>query len=315
MKKNHLIISRSLPCGPLLSLLLASHAGAALLVYEGFTGYTGTLNETAPNANTIGLNQGIAYAGSAGTGPGNFSVVGGLTFGSLPTSGGAVSFNGTPASSVSGAQLATSYSGTLYTSYLINLSGRDTTTSGAGFELRLANDDASAGARFRTFSDSRSGTSVVPGVDYQGTDLSGISNSSAGTQLGLGTTYLVVGSFTRVGSGLTVGAPGIGSMYVFTSSQFEHMMSQADPTAYFNSLDASDVGTNQDQIHAFATETVTSSTYNMSSGNRMQFVNVKDAGIIDEIRFADSFLSVIPEPGSVLLAGIGAMALIGRRKR
>jgi hypothetical protein len=318
MKKTHSAFLRTLPSGVAATVLSALPVQGALLVYEGFTGYSGsTLAGKMPNANTVGLDTAVAYAGSAGDGPGNFSLVTGLTFSNLVTSGQAVSFNDTPANSVASARLAlqSNYNGPLYSSYLVNLSGKGT-GSNNGFEIRIANDDASGGARFRTFADTRTGTSNVPGVDYQGPNTDGIADST-GPVLTNGTTYLIVGSFTRAGQGLTSGSPGVGTMYAFTTSQFDYMMGQSDPTAYLESLTAENIGTGANQISAFARETVTSNTHSFSNGNRLQWVNVKDNGTVDEIRFGSDFLSVvpIPEPASAAFASFAVAALSFRRKR
>lgn len=86
-----------LPGALLLALSLPSPA--ALLLYEGFTGYTaGTnLENLAANANTTGIAMtgGATYGNGSGSNPPDGLVItnSGISFGSLITSGGAITFD------------------------------------------------------------------------------------------------------------------------------------------------------------------------------------------------------------------------------
>lgn len=296
----------------------APSARATLLIYEGFNGYSGTLATATPNANTVGLDQSLAY-GSTGTG--DFAISSGLSFSNLQVGGGAVSFNNTPASSVAAARItATLGTGaTLYTSYLVELTSTRGAASGDGFEVRVANDTSTGGVRFRTMADTRSGASTnVVGVDYNGGATPVITNGQAGSTPVGTTVFLIVGSYTNTGLTLTGTTQGVGSTYAFSSDQFDHMMSQADPQAYLNGLTAANIGTGATQVYGFAQETIsTGGPFGIAPGNFLQFVNVKDNGKLDEIRMGDTFASVvpIPEPGSLALLAAAGGLLVTRRKR
>jgi len=288
-------------------------ARSALLVYDGFTYAGANLNGIAPNANTIGLRDDVNFSGTgAETGTGHYTLTTGLTFGSLITSGRALAFGTTPANSVLSSQLSIgAQTGTLFYSYLINFSTIGT-ASGNGFEVRVGSADSTEGVRFRSFADSRNGTDNIAGADYNG---SGIATGT-GAVMQTGTTYLVVSSFTRVGQAVSP-TPGVGTTYVFTNAQFEHMMSQADPTAYFNSLGALSVGNGITQVYAFAQEEHSSASVNLPANYKLHLVNVKDAGVVDEIRMGTDLLSVlpVPEPGTAVLGTVAAAVTLLRRRR
>lgn len=306
----------ALAAARLFSVLLlsgtASHA--TLLVYDGFTYSGSNLNGVSPNSDTIGLRTDIPFGGTgAGTGTGHYTLTTGLTFGSLQTSGRALAFGTTPANSVLSSQLSIgAYSGTLFYSYLVNFTSLGG-GSGNGFEVRVGSADDTAGVRLRSYADSRSVTDNIATVDYNG----GGVGASAGSVMNTNTTYLVVTSFTHVGESLSTGNPGVASIYVFSNLQFEYMMAQTDPTLYFNSLSAASVGSGASQLHAFASENYSDSTISLPADYKLHLVNVKNAGIVDEIRMGDDLLSVVPvpEPGSVLLMGLGGMMTVWKRRR
>jgi hypothetical protein len=217
----------------------------------------------------------------------------------------------------------TSYTGTLYSSHLISFSSRSA-ASANGFEVRISDNTSTGGAtgnsRFRTLADTRSGTSEVPGVDYIAPSTGSLTyGNSTGGALTLNTTFLIVGSFTNVGTQFTASNQGTAKIYAFTAGQYQFMMSQADPTVYFDSLNASSVGTANNQVFGFATEVggENEATYGLDSGDFMQFVTVNDVATIDEIRFGSDFLSVVPvpEPGMASLAMIAGVGSLLRRKR
>ncbi len=297
-----------------LAIMPGNPSQAALLAYEGFT-YTGpNLNGISPNTDTVGLRTDIPFAGTgAGTETGHYTITDGLTFGSLATKGNAVAFGNQPGNSVGTAQLSFSgVTGTLYGSYLVKF-GSLGGVGANGFEVRIGSNDTTGSLRFRSFADSRNGTDNNPAVDY---NASVITTAAVGTPMVAGTTYLVVSTFTRVGQALSAASPGVGSVYVFTNAQFEHMMAQADPTAYFNSLNALSVGTGANQLFSFVTESVESGTFSIPANYKMQFVNVGDVGTVDELRFATDFLSVVPvpEPATAMLAAVAA-GMVGLRRR
>ncbi|MFA6962572.1 MAG: hypothetical protein WC205_17580 [Opitutaceae bacterium] len=152
-----------------LALVPVTHA--TLLVYEGFNGYTtGALAGQKPNANTAGLDTGVAYYDDGGNRTSGYTIQsGGLTFGSLQTSGGALAFSNNI--NVIGADISqTAVTGTLWSSYLINLSTINTITTGSGALVRIGATPAesSANTHFTSWADSRNGTSTKVAAGYSG---------------------------------------------------------------------------------------------------------------------------------------------------
>lgn len=289
------VFAASMFCG-------ATSAHAALLVYEGFDGYSGNITaSTKPNGNTVGLNTTVGYAGS-------LSITTGLSFSSLQVNGGAAGYaNVTTNPQLS---LASSYSGTLWGSYLINIASRGSGSSD-GVEIRVNTALYSGGTSyFRSAADTRNGTSPNAGVSYQQNSF-----SDAPISLSLNTTYLVISKFTNVGTSLSSGISGVGTLYVLTSNQFDAMVSSGNAESY---LDSSTVGAG---ITArVSSAAVQSGTFSFASGNYLQIsTQTSDSGIIDEIRYGSTLADVtpVPEPTAIaflFLAG-GAWALSNKRRR
>lgn len=274
-------------------------------MYEGFD-YTDFDATTTPNASTIGLNQSIAYAGTA---PGNLNIGTGLTLSNLTVTGGSASFSG--GTIVAGAQLALSapYTGTLYGSYLVNLSGRGT-GGGDGAEVRLADNDSTLNNRFRALADSRNGTTTVVGNSYDGT------MTDASTSLTANTTYIMISRFLNVGTTLTDPEnQGVATTWALTAAQFDNFRAQPDPEAF---LGSASIGGGAGQLTARVTDTspaTATGPFTFATGNRMQFVEVNDTGRVDEIRYGTTLADVIvPEPASLGVLGLGAAALLARRR-
>jgi hypothetical protein len=284
-----------------------STSPAALLVYEGFNGYPSITVGTTPNSNTFGLNQSIAYAGTT---PEALSIQSGLTLSNLQVSGSSAGFSG--GTIVAGAQLtiASPYVGTLWGSYLINLS----TMGGAlgnGAEVRLSDNDSTGGVRFRAEADSRNGVTLsnTLSMGYDSTMV------DATTSLATGTTYIILSRMTNVGVALSAGTTGVGTLFALTAAQFNAMKAAPDAEAF---LDTAAIGTGNSQITARIADTaVTTGTFSFAAGNRMQFVQVADAGQVDEIRYGATLLDVtpVPEPGIGALLVAGLAGLTGRRRR
>jgi hypothetical protein len=298
------MISRSLGLSTVMAMALGTAAPAqgALLVYEGYNGYSDIDDTTLPNSNTTGLNTTIPYAGNL---TGNPGIGTGLTLSNLQVSGGALTFSG--GTVVAGAQLslASPYTGTLYGSYLVNLATRGT-SSGNGMEFRLANDDSTGGIRFRSNPDSRNGTDTTTALTYGGALASGSQS------LLLNTTYLFINRFTNVGSALNATTTGTATSWALTAAQFDLLMAAPDREAY---LDAATAGV---QVTAKQTVTdVTGGPFVFQSGNRVQFVEVGDAGAFDEFRFAPTLTEVVPvpEPASLGIAAIAGALLLRRQSR
>jgi hypothetical protein len=286
-------------------LLLLGSGGArgATLVYEGFNGYSDITATTAPNANTIGLDQATPYAGNS---PENLSIATGLTLSNLEVSGGSASFSA--GTIVAGAQIdrASPYTGTLYSSYLVQLTSRGSANAN-GAEVRISNDDATGGNRFRSMADSRTNANTkVLAVSYDG------SQADASTEISLDTTYIIIGRFTNVGTALSAATPGVATSWALTAAQFDNFRTAADPEAF---LDAAPIGGGPTEVTARAADApVTTGTFSFADGNRMQFVEVGDAGLVDEIRYGTSLADVtVPEPAALGLIGAAGLLLLRRR--
>ena len=288
--------------GPVITgAALLAPAHAALLVYEGFNGYAnGVLEGKTPNANTVGLDSTIGYYDGAATSrAANYTIqAAGLSLGSLQISGGSLQFTATSAN-VIGADLdigGTPFTGTLWSSYLVNLTTKGGTTVGDGAVIRIGNtpSDSNPTNHFNSWADSRSSSANVA-VGYGSTG-----TNSTTTGLTTGTTYIIINRFTNVGGA----AGGTASLWVLDAAQF----------TTFLGTDRSETSLGT----AAATNTLTGS-FIFSSTQAFGIVTVNDAGTYDEIRFGSSLSDVtptaIPEPGvTAAIFGLVAVALVGFRR-
>lgn len=292
-------------------LLGVSSARAELLVYEGFIGYgTGNLIGKPINANTMGLDTTTNWS-TTQAGALTLQATS-LTFDpSFITSGGSVSFGTTTTVGAAKMSLTSSYTGTLWMSYLVNLTARGGTAQD-GIALRVTNDNASGGDRFDLMADTRN-SSTNAGVGYEGGRTEA---TNSGVDLAFGTTYLLIGSFTNVGVGLTVGNPGVGTMYALTAAQFARFQAAGGTESYLNTTA---VGTGAGQITARISDSaVTTSTFSFSTGNFASMVSVAGSGTFDELRYGTTLndVTTIPEPGAAtLLTAAGLTVLSTRRRR
>ncbi len=293
----------------LLSLVLpAAAVSAAVLVYEGFNGYTvGGLAGVNPNGNTIGLDTTVGYYDGPSARTDNFSIQStGLSLGSLTTAGGALHF--TTGTNVIGADIeigATAYTGTLWGSYLVNL-----TTSGSsasdGAVLRIGSTPAdSNNSHFNSWADSRSSSpNIAVGYNSSGSNGSGA--------LTLGTTYIIISKFTRVGQSINVSSPGVATQWALNETQFASFIAAGADEAALNSV----------TITATSTQSATSGSINIfSSAMAFSIVTVNDVGTFDEIRFSSDLagatpFAAIPEPATAaLLIGLGSITLYLTQRR
>ncbi|HVJ46057.1 MAG TPA: hypothetical protein VM511_06695 [Luteolibacter sp.] len=305
---------KTLPFFCLSATLLVSQANAALLVYEGFDGYTagamGSVGNTNPNVNTVGLDKTTA---SGGSGLSNSTyTTSGMSFGSLAVNGGALTFNRpTNGSAVIAGKMAltTPAGSTVWNSYLINISAAQS-AAGDGFHSRIATDTGTGGIHFQTFPDNRGGTaSTEAGVRYiDGTTLSGAS-------LTLGVDYFILGSFTNVGSVPSVGTPAVATMYAFNLAQFGNLMAATDRQQYLQDLTQ---GGSDTQATIKVSQTLTSgSTQTFISDQFAHLVAVGVTGKVDELRWSNDLASAIPvpEPGTGALGLLACLSAAFRRRR
>jgi hypothetical protein len=278
-----------------------------LLVYEGFNGYSGSMSTVTPNAFTVGLNTSVAYGGATVA---NYTVSSGLTFGSnFATSGGSISVTG--ATAVAAATLAiggTPYTGTLYNSYLVQITNRSTAAAGDGSAARVASATDQTGERFVAYADSRNSSTQVA-VGYDG----GAANSTAaGNSLVTSptTTYLIIARFTGVGS---TGTSQTASIFAMTQAQYENFLGLGGTEAVLDGLSV--VAGGLTGLTAKGTDTG-SVTEGFATGNFVHFVSVANTAKFDELRYGSTLADVIPvpEPGAGALGILGAALLMRRRR-
>ncbi|MDR1284242.1 MAG: hypothetical protein LBK99_26000 [Opitutaceae bacterium] len=295
-------------CFPLFIVLAGSSSvQAGLLVYEGFDGYTpGTgLEGSTPNENTVGLDTTRVYVDGAATERYTDTVLAdGLTFGSLGTSGGALGFSNTGETSngvnVLGAYLSSDvsgYTGTLWNSYLVNLTIQGTGAT-AGMGIRIGASPSESTSRFNSWGDSRNGSNNTRVAVTYGSGTTG-KDGTAGLELN--TTYIIISRFTNAGLDLGVSVSGTATLWALTETQFaDFLAAGGNETALANV-----------SVTAMVTENPVTSGKQTFTG-AISFVSANDAGTIDELRWGSSLESVtpvvpVPEPATVaLVLGMGA---------
>lgn len=263
-----------------LALATASHGAA--VIYEGFDYDTGGLN---------GRNGGTGFDG-AWTAGGNTQVVSGsLGYSSLETTGN--SFSGSPNINRFGgtrAISATALSGLLDDGDVLWFSvmlGLAPGTNGTNHDLALA----LATDGFVTENGGRTNLTAGEGIGVylkSGLARAAVYNTSTvATVASTGTAYDPVDG----GSGLTVGKITWGAT---------------------DTIEIFQPGTDLSLGSAVST---TTGTIDQSALDTLTF-RWKDPVLMDEIRFGASYEDVrpIPEPSAALLAGVGALALLRRRR-
>jgi hypothetical protein len=275
----------------------------ALLVYEGFTGYgTGDLNGKAASAASIGLSG--SWNGSSYTDRHQLTESG-LTFSGLATGGGALTMgSGTRLSGIAMAHAGAAPGSTLYSSYLVSLSGA--TTSGSGLVTRINGTSATqSSGYFNSFADSRTGTYAAAGYDSTFDPANHSANSSV---IPTNQTFIIISSFTNVGSS----SGGTASLYVLSQPQFLNLR-----TIGLSNLATLAVG--QGATEAWAKASASSTTFNGSfdSADFLHILSLSSSSTIDEIRYGTTLEAVlpVPEPSGVAVAGIAILGMISRRKR
>lgn len=292
-----------------LCLTLASPARATLLVHEGFTGYNaGTLAGQSPNQNTTGLGPAGYYDGATISRAGGYTLQAGLTFGSLATSGGALAYG--TAINVIGADIdigGTAFQGTLWSSYLVKFTATQASGDGDGALLRIGDSpNDTADLRYSSWADSRNSSTRI------GTAYSGSTAINGDAALAVGTTYILISRFTRVGSVASSVSPATATVWALNETQFGNFIAAGGDEAAL-------VGTS---VTATATQQVTSGSKNFVTGDAISLVTVNSAGVFDEIRFGSTLADVtpllaIPEPAAAAaLSAFTALAFCaGVRRR
>ena len=282
---------------------VVTKARATLLVYESFTGYNaGALENQKPNDNTVGLDKNVGYYDGAATsraGGYTFTTTG-LSLGSLAASGGALSY--TTTTNVIGADIsigASPFTGTLWTSYLVQMTTRGSGSSD-GSLLRVGDSPSdNADIRYTSWADSRAGSNNVA-VSYAGT-----TGNNGNTALALNTTYIIISRFTGVGT-----SSGVATLWALNEPQFAAFLAAGGTESAL-------AGTS---VTATASHTNTSGTRNLITSDAFALVTVNGTGVFDEIRFGSSLADVtptaVPEPSAaVAIAGLAALFVASRPRR
>jgi hypothetical protein len=306
---------------PLLAALcVPTFSQASLLVYESFnygssTSDGATLNAKATSATGLGGNYGVTTVGS---GSATFNASG-LSFSNFVTTGGAARLNSGATGSSNAVlsaslNLSASATGTLYSSYLVQFTSFSTTPNGGGNQVRLKN----TGNNTNLFqSSAKAATAIVtPGVAYGNNTPVNAPQPGGGANITTGVTYLVVNTFTNVGSALSVGSPGVATTALFDLASYNNWVEKGSNENGEFGLTALALRT--------VSDTVTSGTFTFSNASKsLQLTTFSGSGsgqnaIFDELRFGTALSDVvgatIPEPstyallaGSLTLAGVVAL--------
>lgn len=300
----------------LFPLLLPSGAHAALFLHESFDyGTSGAIHGTA--ATGTGL-TGSYNTTTTGTG-GSATLVNGLAFSSsfFSTSGGALHLSMTSGSStttealVSGVRLnAGTQTGTIYTSFLFNLSSNSINASADTIGSILSDtQNTNSNRRLGLLGDSGNSSDNFA-VSYDAANSS--QTGTAGTLfLATGTTYLMIGEYTNVGAA----GGGTATAWFLTSAQYDAWFADGASLAGL-SIHA----TGKTQRSATTQVFINNDTFlQFLIGEGSQDTTGTLAGTFDEIRFGTDLASVtvpIPEPSAVAaLFGAAALGCAALRRR
>lgn len=283
---------------------ICGSANAALLLYEGFSGYTAgsAFDTVTPNGNTTGLadsGTGSSYANAAGTNSASTMTVaaGGLSLGSLATSGGALNFSTSTA--VGSANItSTTGSSTIWGSFVVSMSTFNSTTASGGFEVRLNSNagSLSGNAYFRSDADTRGELGTGVSVSYGGT------LGAAGGSLTAGTPYLILSKFDTTA--------GTSTLWALSAPQFDAFVAAGRTEAFLNANATATASATRPATGTFGWNSAGTPSY-------LEIVTSGAAGVVDEIRYGETIAEVtpVPEPSSALLIGAAAAFGLGRRKR
>ncbi len=304
----------------LVSVCAAANASAALLVNETYDNYTPVdfiKTGTQPVETTIATSaqglQGNYIVNNPGGGSGYSFAAGGLAFSTYnSTSGNRMIYRANTGGTTLAAQLSLSstFSGTLYSSYLFRVDNAGTITTGNGSftEVRIATNSGDGGpaSRFRSqVEDNSALTSIGLGVSYAGS----AATTGSATVPTTGVVYMAISMFTNVG---VTGATGTATQYVLTAAQYDQFALNGYAQSYLDGA-----GNVTSKLTA-STTTVAGQTF--ANG---QFVQIGGIGTtsgvtnFDALKFGTDLLSVvtIPEPGSSSLVLLGGLGLLVRRRR
>jgi hypothetical protein len=209
-----------------------------------------------------------------------------------------------------------SVSGTLYTSFLLNIASGITTASSSGLRINNSQNASGSTAFFQSYGDTSSSTAPGNAYGLNASQVNGSTPATTAGSLSLNTTYLVVGIFTNTGTSLSAGSPGLGTTYVMTLDQYNYFDSHGGITT--SALAGATVGASGDNtIYSAVSSSVTSGAFTLQTGGGIQFAignaQVSQTVYFDEMRVGTSLSDVAPAPepsaAVLLLGGISFLAL------
>jgi len=298
-------------------------ASATALIYESFSGYSnGNIHGVSVLGTGLAGNWTSTISGNPSGGTATNAMVSstGLTFGSLPVSGGAVTVSVDSGAAdtagskylVLGVNTSTfgTITGTLYSSYLYQANTGYTPANHA-IHQRVNSSAAglNASARFLVNPDNAT-ASTGPGAGYAALGANATASSPT-----VGETYLAIGRFTNVGGA----GGGTATMLTLTLAQYtDWITNQAGDEA---SLFARAQGLGADEVMVNQSDTSTN-TRNFVGGTStfiQTFTTTNATGgafsvTYDELRYGTSFADVVPEPGSAALLSLASLGLLRRRR-
>ena len=298
---------------PLRNLLLAmlgmtgaslgvSGASAALLIEESFA-YTVGGSLTSQNGGT-----GFSDAWSTGSGTAG-SVVNGLSFSGLQTSGGAARVSGVGTTTTFlNRTISASFSGdTIWGSYLFSAIDQPQINTGAGgstWDIRFRNQGSEGTSEYRVMPFLGSTTTRnMPGVGYGS---SAFAFPASVPDIYNGSSFLFLSRITGLGT---------------ASETLNLWILDEAGLAAARSLGLTDAALAANLVANGFISLTYNNTMSITSGDVLQLANYANTGtrsyIVDELRYGTTALDVlpVPEPGSVLLIGLAGIAFATWRNR
>lgn len=301
------------------ALALGTSAAANILVYEGFDYALGTLDGNAGGQGWNGAWQTDSQGGSIS----GSSVVAGLTFSDYPVFGnaaevisnyngqiGGITYGGTTSGRQTAAGLATaSTPTTVYTSFLFF---QDETPGSFANESTFSFGATAAGGQNRLISRP---VDLFDSNDPQNVAVGGGNEASLGTAgIAIDTTYLVIAKYENVNAPNFSGLDVTATLWALDASGYDAIkaggITEAELTA-----NAVATATRTDVAPDFAPVLVGGefarlrSVTGFGTNNRSRFDELRVFTDLNDVN------TVIPEPASLLLLGVGGLCLLAGRSR